>query len=128
MEKIKVLIIDDESFFADLVKMNLELTGRYEVHAARNGSKGLGLARFLKPHVILLDMIMPEMNGLEVLEELKKDPSTISIPVIMLTAQRDDKSKEDANFLYAENYITKPVGADELAKKIEEVLKRRGGA
>ncbi len=127
MGKIKVLMIDDEEFFSDLVKMNLELTGKFEVRIAGNGIRGLRLAKEMKPHVILLDMVMPEMNGIEVLEELKKDAATVSIPIIMLTAQRDDKSKTEASSSYAEQYITKPVSADELAKKIEMVLKRRNG-
>jgi len=67
-----ILLIDDERSFAELVKMNLELTGKYRVFLASNGKDGISIAKDIKPNIILLDITMPGMDGFEVLEALKK--------------------------------------------------------
>jgi two-component system, OmpR family, alkaline phosphatase synthesis response regulator PhoP len=126
MSKKKILIIDDETDFCKLVKRNLELIGDFEVAIAEDGKRGLASAKKLKPDLILLDIMMPHMDGFKVLEKLKTDMNTIAIPVIMLTAKGDEASKIKAAQLYDEEYITKPIDAPDLKTKIEEVLKRRG--
>jgi two-component system, OmpR family, alkaline phosphatase synthesis response regulator PhoP len=126
MSKRKILIIDDETDFCKLVKRNLELIGDFEVAIAEDGKRGLASAKKLKPDLILLDIMMPHMDGFKVLEKLKTDMNTIAIPVIMLTAKGDEASKIKAAQLYDEEYITKPIDAPDLKTKIEEVLKRRG--
>lgn len=125
MDKKKILIIDDEKDFCRAVKMNLELTGNFEVNAALNGKMGIKLAKKLKPDLILLDIVMPGIDGFEVLKRLKEDNNTIAIPVVMLTAKGDDASKIKAAGLYGEEYITKAIEAPDLKVKIETVLKRR---
>ncbi len=121
----KILIIDDEVRFGQLVKMNLAQVSDFEVSLAASGKDGLKLAKKLKPDLILLDVIMPGLNGFEVLERLKGDKSTREIPVIMLTAMDDDKMRIRAAQSYNEAYITKPIKAEEIKSKIDEVLKRK---
>ena len=125
MPKKRILLIDDEQDFCSLVKKNLELIGDFQVDTVTSGKAGLNKAKEIKPDLILLDIIMPDIDGFEVLERLKKDPDTLSIPVVMLTAKGDNVSKIKSMQLYSEDYITKPVGAQYLKAKIEEVLKRR---
>lgn len=126
MGKKRILIIDDEESFSRLVKRNLELTNDFEVDVAREGKEGIRLAKKIKPDLILLDILMPGMDGFSVLEKLKKGNDTITIPVVMLTAKGDEASKNKAAQLYDELYITKPIDAPELKAKIEKVLKRKG--
>ena len=121
----KILIIDDEEDLTFFVKANLELTGDYEVMIAKNGKEGIKLAASHKPDLILLDIMMPKMDGFEVLEKLKQAKETIAIPIIMLTAKTDDASKIKAASLYDEDYMTKPVQIETLRAKIEEVAQRR---
>lgn len=91
---------------------------------ATNGKEGIKLAKKTKPDLILLDILMPGMDGFEVLERLKKDKETIAIPVVLLTAKGDEESKIKAMKLYGEQFITKPIEALELKTKIEEILGR----
>ncbi len=121
----KVLIIDDEEDLTFFVKANLELIEGYEVVTATSGSEGIKLAGRYKPDVILLDIMMPGMDGYETLDKLKSLPKTVAIPVIMLTAKADEESKIKAAGLYNEDYLVKPVQIDVLRVKIEEVLQRR---
>ncbi len=122
MGKTKVLIIDDEKPFCSLIKMNLLLTGKFSVWTANDGWDGFKKARKWKPDIILLDVIMPKMGGLDTLKMLKEDARTLPIPVIMLSALTDGKMKIRAGSLYAENYITKPVTTKQLIEKIESAL------
>ena len=127
MGAIKILMIDDEMMFCKLVKMNIELAGKFEVHIANDGKEGLRTAKKILPNVILLDIVMPKQDGFETLVTLKKDPNTVSIPVIMLSALTDDKSVIRASSLYSEYYVTKPISAEKLIEKIESVLNINNG-
>ena len=122
----KILIIDDEKDLCLLIKKNLEALGDFNVEMATNGKKGIQLAKKVKPDLIILDIIMPGMDGFEVLKNLKSNLKTRAIPVVMLTAKEDEESKVKAAQLYDELYITKPIEASALKTKIEEVLGRRG--
>lgn len=122
----KILIIDDEEELCNLIKKGLELGGDYEVYAALNGKDGIHLAKKIRPALILLDIMMPGMDGFQVLEKLKKDYDTMAIPVAVLSARNDDASKFKALELYDDMYITKPIGIIELKAKVEEILKRKG--
>ncbi len=121
----KILIIDDEEDLTFFVKANLELAGDYKVLTATSGKEGIKLAERWQPDIILLDIMMPVMDGYETLNELKSGEKTLSIPVIMLTAKSDEDSKLKAARLYNEEYLVKPVQIDILNAKIQEVLKRR---
>jgi len=126
MDTVKVLIIDDEEDLTFFVKANLELVGNFEVITATTGKKGIAIAASTDIDIILLDIMMPRMNGFEVLEKIKRIKGILSIPVIMLTAKGDIESKIKAASLYNEDYIVKPVHIEMLKSKIEEALKRRG--
>ena len=126
MEKKKVLIIDDEEDLTFFVKANLELAGNYEIIIATSGKEGIAIAASQDIDIILLDIMMPKMDGFEVLDKIKKTKGTLSIPVIILTAKGDIDSKIKAAGLYDEDYIVKPVQIEILKAKIEEALKRRG--
>jgi DNA-binding response OmpR family regulator len=91
-----------------------------------DGKSGIEIARREKPRLILLDIMMPEMDGLEVLKELKEDSQTMAIPVVMLTAKNDDHSMTEAFGSYAQYYIVKPVEMDVLAAQIDYVLSLTG--
>lgn len=123
--KKKILIIDDEEDLTFFVKANLELVGDYEVIIATSGKEGVAIASSQNVDLILLDIMMPKMDGFEVLEKIKESKGTLAIPVIMLTAKGDIDSKLKAAGLYDEDYIVKPVQVEILKIKIEEALKRR---
>lgn len=123
--KKKILIIDDEEDLTFFVKANLELVGDYEVIIATSGKEGVAIASSQNVDLILLDIMMPKMDGFEVLEKIKESKRTLAIPVIMLTAKGDIDSKLKAAGLYDEDYIVKPVQVEILKIKIEEALKRR---
>lgn len=117
-----ILIIDDEEGFCNFIKETLEMTGKYQVIIATDGVSGLKAARHHKPDLILLDIIMPVMDGFQVLKTLKEDPRTLAIPVIVLTVVSDAEAKKKAASLYDEEYIVKPVRIAELKTTLETVL------
>lgn len=119
----KILVIDDEINFSKLVKKNLELTGDFKVKIAVSAKEGIRLAERLKPHLILLDILMVDMDGFEVLEKLKENLKTALIPVIMVSAKCDDAIRAQALSKDVKLFIAKPIGADELKGKIARVLK-----
>jgi DNA-binding response OmpR family regulator len=121
-----ILIIDDEEDLVFFIKSALELHGRYRVFYSTDGKSGIEIARREKPTLILLDIMMPEMDGLEVLKELKEDSQTMAIPVVMLTAKNDDHSMTEAFRSYAQYYVVKPVEMDVLAAQIDYVLSLTG--
>ena len=118
----KILIIDDEEDFCFFIKANLQLISNYEIFIAHKGKKGLRLASKEKPDLILCDIMMPGIDGFEVLKKLKKNEETQHIPVIMLTAKSEDESKIKAAGLYCDDYIVKPVEIKTLKAKIHKVL------
>jgi len=126
MMKKTILAVDDDEELLGLLE-HILLDSDYQIHTATNGKDALKLARKLQPDLILLDILMPGMNGYEVLEELKRDDDTAMIPVIMLSGLNDERSKVKSAELYSESYLTKPFTTTELLSKIEEVLRRRGG-
>lgn len=122
--KKKILLVDDEEKFCQMVKLNLEAAGKYEVRTETEGLNGMAAAEDFSPDLILLDIMMPNKDGLDLLAELKKNPTTASIPVVMLTAVDTSQSKIRAAGLQDDDYIVKPVTTQVLSKKIEAVLKR----
>lgn len=122
----RVLLIDDEEALCEALKQGLESTGLFEVGFATDGKTGLLMARKGSPDVILLDIRMPKMNGIQVLQSLKKDYLLSQIPVIMLSGLLDEQTKRECNYHYGEEYIEKPVELAELQDQIEAVLHRVG--
>ncbi len=129
-EKIPVLVVEDEEHIRNILEYNLKLDG-FEVYLAEDGLTGLELARQKKFEVILLDWMMPEMNGLEVLSELKNDKRTEHIPVFMLTAKAMTDDLAQALQLGADDYIAKPFDPITLGQiirqKLENLVKSRKG-
>ena len=123
-EQISILAVEDEEHIRNILKYTLELAG-FEVHVAENGRNGLELARQEIPDVILLDWMLPEMTGLEVLSELKKDEQTKDIPVFMLTAKAMGGDLEQALREGADDYLTKPFDPATLGQTIRSKLENR---
>ena len=117
-----ILIIDDEKDFCHFMRMNLESTNKYKIFVSTNARSGIKTAIRKKPDLVLLDIMMPNISGFEVLQKLKENINTTSIPIIMLTALSDDESVEKAMSLYSHEYIVKPVEMDSLVSKIDRVL------
>lgn len=121
--KKKILLIDDEEDFCFFVKLNLEKTGKFEVMTTTSGSKGIVMASKEHPDLILLDIIMPEMSGGQVAEQLLDSPKTRNIPVLFITAitsRRVVQSQE--GIIGGRNFIAKPVTPEELMAKINGVF------
>lgn len=121
-----LLIVDDEPAMGRSIKRALLGQGGISVYIAFDGITGIKMACEHTPGLILLDVRMPGMDGLEVLQSLKKDPQTKSIPVIMLTAVDDDITRQKALFAKAEDYLMKPVPPDQLKKLISSRLHANG--
>jgi DNA-binding response OmpR family regulator len=121
----KILIVDDELEFAEMVALRLRRTGGYEVAVAGDGAAGLLAARENKPDVILLDLMMPKLDGYQVLEQLKKSELTGSLPVIMLTASASPKTLEKLLQLGAADYVIKPFEPPDLMAKVKAALEQK---
>ncbi len=121
----KILIIDDEPDFCFFVKENLELTGAYTVLTAHGGAEGLAVAFKERPDLILLDLLMPNIDGVTVYKELEAHEATAAIPVIILTATDAEAVRERIPELPAEAFLTKPVQFVELKARIETLLSGR---
>jgi DNA-binding response OmpR family regulator len=121
----RALVIDDDPRIRMTLRLWLEKKESYRVFAASTGRKGLRVAWWRIPSVILLDIDMPGLNGIEVLKRLKKSKRTRYIPVIILTGNPTPDTKEDACYEYAEHYLTKPMTSEALREKLKAVLKRR---
>ncbi len=117
----KILIIDDDERICKTIEKYLTMNS-YKVRSAFDGREGLKQVKRFKPDLILLDVVMPEMNGLEVLRHIKESPSTSEIPVVMLTGRADDECMSEALYGYAVEYIVKPVSMETLESKISRIL------
>jgi CheY-like chemotaxis protein len=126
MVKKVILVIDDDEHVTKVIKEALESFGEYKVHAANNGKDGIRKAQRAKPDMVILDIDMPGMNGFAVLEALKEDPKTFSVPVVMLSGQSGEDYKVSASSLYCEDYLTKPISVSELESRISSILERLG--
>lgn len=117
----KVLLIEDEAPVRLVIRVNLELAG-IEVLEAADGRTGLELARLRKPDIILLDAVLPGLDGWQIAHELLTDRTTCEIPFVFLSAHADSSTRERALGLGALDYITKPFDPLSLADRIEELL------
>ena len=118
----KILIIEDEDLVARMYEEALKFDG-YEVACAIGGKEGLQKVLTEKPDLVLLDIMMPEPNGILVLEEIRKNPELSSLPVIMLTNLSGDHDKELARVKGANDYwVKKDINLKQMGKKIEEIL------
>ncbi|MDT7896536.1 MAG: hypothetical protein OXFUSZZB_000141 [Candidatus Fervidibacter sp.] len=120
-QKKRVLVVDDERHIVRLVQVNLERQG-YEVLTAYDGVECLEKTKAEKPDLIILDVMMPRMDGFEALQRLKSDPETNHIPVIMLTARAQDRDVLQGYQYGADLYLTKPFSPLELISLVKRVF------
>lgn len=118
-----ILVVDDEQDLLDLIEYNLKKQG-FSVRTAEDGIEGIELARKYTPDLILLDIMMPKMDGLEVLEVIRSDDNLKRIPVIFLTARGDEKTEVEGLNRGGDDYITKPISTVKLISRIKAVLRR----
>lgn len=123
MAKETVLIIEDERNIVELVKYNLEAAG-FRVLTAARGDTGLETARKQKPDLIVLDLMLPEIDGLEICKILKRNDPTANIPILMLTAKSQETDKIVGLELGADDYVTKPFSPKELVARVKAILRR----
>jgi len=121
--KEKIVIVEDEKDIVKMLEYNLKKEG-YRVFSVRDGEDALDSANREHPDLIILDLMLPGMDGLEVCKELKKETKTASIPVIMLTAKSQESDKVIGLELGADDYVTKPFSPRELIARIKAVLRR----
>jgi DNA-binding response OmpR family regulator len=119
----RVLVVEDEPDVAELIRFNLHKEG-YEVTVLGNGGDAIRHAREGQPDVVLLDIMVPQLNGWEVCRRLKQDPDTRRIPVIMVTGRVDEGDKVLGFELGADDYVTKPFSPRELVARVRAVTRR----
>jgi len=126
LTKKKILIIDDEEALTHLVKMNLEATGNYEVMAENRGANGLADIKSFKPDLVLLDIIMPEIDGSDVASQIMADPETSGTPIVFLTAIiRKEEAAASKGVISGYPFIAKSVSIKELIECIEKNARRQ---
>ncbi len=123
MAKSKILVVDDENHILELVKFNLEKEG-YQVETASDGRSALTAVEARHPDLIVLDVMLPEIDGFEVCRTLQKNSDTCEIPIIMLTARAEEIDKVLGLELGADDYITKPFSPRELIARVKARLRR----
>jgi DNA-binding response OmpR family regulator len=124
-EKKKVVCIEDEPEMIDLVKLILGRKG-FELTGAMGGREGLAAVRRIKPDLVLLDLMMPDMDGWEVYQQMKADEELMDIPVIVVTAKAQSIDKVlGLHIAKVDDYVTKPFGPQELLQSVERVLSKK---
>lgn len=123
MSKQTILVVDDEQDLLDLIEYNLRQEG-YHVLKAENGKDGIQMAKEHMPDLVLLDIMMPHMDGIEVCDRMREDPTLTHIPIIFLTARSDEKTEIEGLNKGADDFITKPISTTKLVSRIKAVLRR----
>jgi two-component system alkaline phosphatase synthesis response regulator PhoP len=119
----KILVVDDEAVLQEMIVYNLQQSG-YQVLSAGDGVSALEIARRERPALIILDVMLPGMDGLEVCRRLRREPQTAQTPIIMLTAKSDEIDKVVGLEVGADDYVTKPFGRRELLARVRALLRR----
>ena len=122
--KPKILLVDDEPDALDLIQYNLKAAG-YDVVTADDGEEALKKARTTQPALVILDVMLPEVDGLEVCKALRREPATATVPIIMLTAKAAEIDRVLGLELGADDYVTKPFSPRELVLRVKSLLRRR---
>ena len=116
----RVLIVDDEPHIVKLLELKFKLAG-YEVLAAASGQEGLKLARTKEPNLIILDIMMPDLDGFAVAQQLKADPTTQAIPIVFLSARTTEADEAQGMSLGAAAYVRKPFRPSQLLSLVKEI-------
>lgn len=119
----RILVVDDEDDIREVAQLSLEMVAGWEVSAARSGAEGIEKARDERPDAILLDVMMPDMDGPTTFRHLRDDPATAGIPVILLTAKVQSADRERFAGLGVDGVLTKPFDPMELARQVSETLR-----
>lgn len=127
MNRETILIVEDEPDIVELLQYNLEREG-YRVFSAQDGERGLQIARTRRPDLLLLDLMLPGINGLEVTRALKSTESTQEIPIIMVTAKGEESDVVLGLELGADDYVAKPFSPREVVARVRTVLRRQARA
>ena len=123
MGKKRILAVDDEAGITRLLRMNLEQTGEYEVREVNQGSKALAAAKEFRPNLVLLDVMMPDMDGGDVASGLKADPALRDVPVVFLTAAvKKEELGASEGMIGGRMYIAKPLKIDGVLRVIKQFL------
>jgi two-component system alkaline phosphatase synthesis response regulator PhoP len=122
----RILLVDDEEDILEFVSYNLQREG-FRVYSARNGLEAIEMAGKVKPDLVILDVMMPEMDGIAACEEIRKIPSCKNVVIAFLTARGEDYSQIAGFEAGADDYITKPVRPKVLISRVKALLKRTGG-
>lgn len=123
MSKQTILVVDDERDILDLIEYNLKIEG-FDVLKAENGEEGIRKAKESRPDLILLDIMMPKMDGLEAVEIVRRDKDLKKTPIIFLTAKSDEKTEIESLNKGGDDYITKPISTIKLVSRIKAILRR----
>ncbi len=122
--KAKILIVDDEPNILRLIGYSLEVAG-YEIVTAKTGVEALKVVELEQPELIVLDVMLPDMSGLDICQQLRKKPQTTDLPIIMLSARAQVADKVEGLKAGADEYVTKPVDAEEMTARVAALLERR---
>lgn len=123
----RILVVDDEPDILDVVAYNLEQAG-YRVTAARDGRTAIAEAERVRPDLVVLDIMLPDVSGMEVCRALRRSDKTKGVPILMLTARADEVDRVVGFEVGADDYVTKPFSPRELVLRVRAILRRRSGA
>jgi CheY-like chemotaxis protein len=120
----RVLVVDDDPHVLQLLRVNFELEG-YEVDSAGDGQEALDRIAAKRPDVVVCDIMMPRMNGLEMVERLRSDPSTAKLPIVLVSAKAQQSDLSAGDEAGADAYVTKPFDPQDLLDAVAKLLKRK---
>ena len=123
----KILVVEDNTELLKLLRLNFRAAG-FAVATATNGIEALKKAHSVSPDLVLLDLVLPELDGFAVCETLRKGPTTASIPIVVLTGLNNDTARQASRRAGTCDFITKPVNPRHLVARIKELLRQPGGS
>jgi DNA-binding response OmpR family regulator len=124
---LSILIVDDEEKIRSLLRLTLVRAG-YEVLEAGSGGEGVITVETQKPDLVILDVMMPEMDGIEACKQIRQIPGMESLPILMLSARKDARSREMSRQAGANGYLTKPWKSEELLWRVDDALRRESNS
>ncbi|HEY8900273.1 MAG TPA: response regulator [Chthoniobacterales bacterium] len=119
MKPKRILIVDDESGFTHLLRLTLEGSGKFLVEEVNDGRKALETARYFKPDIVFLDVVMPEIDGGDVAKLLRADPEFATVPIVFLTAIVSPKEAQHQTDIGGFPFLAKPVSVDSIVKAVD---------